>query len=239
MQNGRIVRIARPLLIAALLAGANGAHAQTAQAQPAREQTPREQTLSLRIQDGRATLDARDVTVKQILDEWARQTGAIVVGGDSGVSSERVTLYLAAVPERAALDLVLRQMSGYILAEGRVNGSAPTIGRIFIMPRTPTAQGQSVAPSLLSPLVAERDVADPLVVVDQALGMPQAGLAGPEQELVDIAEGLRDQPTDSQPQTKGREAAKALPVTPARPFGVSGSSVRPGIVSPVPPLIEK
>ena len=203
-------KITRLLLAAAaLLASAAGAQSQA---------------LSLRIQDGRATLDARGVSVRQILDEWAALTGAIVVGRGS-VSDEPVTLHLVHVPERAALDILLRQTGGYILAENRVREGTATIGRIFIMPAGAIVRGPSVGPSLPTPPVAGQQSADLQLPGDPVMGMPQVGLDGPEQELVDISEGVRDQPTD---------AAKVAPVAPVSPFGATAISGRPGAVSPVP-----
>ena len=71
--------------------------------------------VQISIQDGRVSLDAQDVTVRQILAEWAR------VGRTRIVNAERltggpITLKFDAVPEKQALDIILRNVPGYMAA---------------------------------------------------------------------------------------------------------------------------
>ena len=93
------------------------------------------QTLSLRVQNGRATLEARGVSARQIVAEWATQTEATVVGSDA-LSPEPVTLHLVEVPERVALDAILREARGYILGAGPRRTATSNFGLILIMPST-------------------------------------------------------------------------------------------------------
>ena len=106
------------------------------------------QTLSLRVQDGRATLEARGVSARQIVAEWAAQTEATVVGSDA-LSPEPVTLHLVEVPERVALDIILREARGYILGAGPRRTAASNFGSILIMPatspRSPASPSESSA----------------------------------------------------------------------------------------------
>ena len=90
--------------------------------------------LQLTMHDGRVSIVAKDVTVRQILIEWAR------VGQTRIVNVERipggpVTLELDNVTEMRALEVLLRPLSGYITAPravGAANLSA--YDRIIIMP---------------------------------------------------------------------------------------------------------
>src|SRR2546428_12479451 len=71
--------------------------------------------VQLTIQNGRVSLVAKDVTVRQILTEWAK------VGQTKIVNLERipggpVTLQLTNMPEQQALDVLLRSVSGYLAA---------------------------------------------------------------------------------------------------------------------------
>src|SRR6266576_6222775 len=71
--------------------------------------------VQLSIHDGRVTLVATNVTVRQILTEWAR------VGQTKIVNVERIpggplTLQFANVPEQEALDILLRAVTGYLAA---------------------------------------------------------------------------------------------------------------------------
>ena len=61
--------------------------------------------LSLTIVDGRVTLVAQDVTVRQILAEWARIGGTKIVNGDKLIGPP-LTLELHDVPEGKALETV-------------------------------------------------------------------------------------------------------------------------------------
>jgi hypothetical protein len=141
------------------------------------------QTLTLEIQDGRVSLDARDVTVEQILDRWAAVTGATIVGAGR-LSTDIVTLALVDESERDALRLILRQTGGYILGiAADARPGAPRIDRIFVLDRaSPPTLDARTRPSMRaagpSPPPSER----------------QVGLGGPEQELVDFAEGLIENP---------------------------------------------
>ena len=72
-------------------------------------------TLKLEIRNGRVTLEARDVPVRDILAEWAR-LGQTRIENRERVGGAPVTLTLKDVPEREALDVLLRAVSGYIAA---------------------------------------------------------------------------------------------------------------------------
>ena len=71
--------------------------------------------LQLHISNGRVTLHAQNVPVRTILAEWSKVGGAKIINGEA-VAGAPLTLDLEAVPERQALDIVLRGVSGYVLA---------------------------------------------------------------------------------------------------------------------------
>jgi len=98
-------------------------------------QTAAAQTLSLKFNDGAVTLDAANVTVDEILARWTKTTGLTVVSQNGHGSDVPVTLHLSAVPEREALRLVLRDLSGYIMGE-RLDPQtgAIRIDRLLILP---------------------------------------------------------------------------------------------------------
>src|SRR5471032_1152184 len=93
-----------------------------------------QQPLRLQIASGRVTLHAQNVPVRTILTEWARLGGAKIVNGDRVVGAP-VTLDLENVPERQALEILLRGVSGYMFAL-RVPGTpgASMYDRIMILP---------------------------------------------------------------------------------------------------------
>jgi hypothetical protein len=91
--------------------------------------------LRLSIANGRVTLIAQDVPLKQILDEWGRVGQTTIVGSDK-LSGGNVTLELRDVPESKALETLLRSASGYIAKPRNLmaGGTGPSsFDRILIM----------------------------------------------------------------------------------------------------------
>src|SRR3954471_7791567 len=90
--------------------------------------------LKLTIANGRATLIAQDVPLRQILDEWARVGKTTIVNGDK-LTGPPMTLQLVDRPEREVLDLILRSASGYIAAQRQVSlAGASQFDRVMILP---------------------------------------------------------------------------------------------------------
>jgi hypothetical protein len=91
------------------------------------------QQLNLKISDGRVTLEANNVPAKMILAEWARVGGTNVVGADK-ITGAPLTLKLVDMPERQALDIILRNVAGFIAAPRRTaNSGASSYDRILVM----------------------------------------------------------------------------------------------------------
>ena len=111
--------------------------------------------LSVKIANGRATVIAKDVPVRQILAEWAR------VGDTKLVNAERVlggpvTLELVDVPEKEALDIILRTAAGYIAAPRPANlAGASQFDRVIILAtsRAPAATASMPPPAFGRPAV--------------------------------------------------------------------------------------
>ena len=194
------------------------------------------QQLSLTIRDGRVTLDAVNVPVRQVLSEWERVGGVRIVNGDK-VTGSLGTLRLADVPERQALDIVLRDVSGYLLAarpEGREGAS--TFDRILILPL-------SVAPVRAPSPARGPNQEDPMPRPPRNMGY----VTEPQQ-----TQDATDDPDSSEPQREPPgvpRRADAPPPTmiyvpsppdadPGNPFAVPGAG-GPGVVTtqPVNPRI--
>ena len=103
--------------------------------------------VTVSIADGRATVVARNATLRQVLAEWAR------VGGTRIVNLERVagapdSFELRNVPEAKALATLLRSVAGYIAApRPAASRGASIYDRILILPT-------SVASAPVGPLRA-------------------------------------------------------------------------------------
>ena len=71
--------------------------------------------LKMSIQNGRVTIMADNVPLRQILQEWARLGQTKILNADK-LNGPAVTLQLVDTPEKDALDILLRSASGYIAA---------------------------------------------------------------------------------------------------------------------------
>jgi hypothetical protein len=94
--------------------------------------------LTLTIHDGLVSIDAQDVTVRQILTEWARVGKTQVINAER-IAGGPVTLKFDAVPEKQALDIILRSIPGYMaVPRAALAADASLYDRILIMPTTTT-----------------------------------------------------------------------------------------------------
>lgn len=90
--------------------------------------------LKLTLSNGRVTLIAQDVPLRQILDEWSRVGKTTIVNGDK-LMGPPLTLQLIDQPEREVLDLLLRSASGYIAAQRAATiADASMFDRVMILP---------------------------------------------------------------------------------------------------------
>jgi hypothetical protein len=203
--------------------------------------------LQLQISNGRVTLHAQNVPVRTILAEWSKLAGAKIVNGDA-VAGAPLTLDLERVPERQALDIILRGVSGYVLA-ARQPG---TVGvsmydRIMILPtsvapRNPPPAVAGTAPGIVRP-VAPRQPDDQNDDQDAAQGNDGVPLGRPVPiprpvvggAPVAVPGGRPVPPVTVVPDNEPQQPPGPV-VTPANPFGLpAGSSARPGVVAPPPP----
>src|SRR5437762_14246869 len=105
--------------------------------------------LKLTLTNGRATLIAQDVPLRQILDEWARVGKTMIVNGEK-LTGPPLTLQLVDRPEREVLDLLLRSASGYIDAQREVSiAGASVFEKVMILPvsRGPVGVASNTPPS--------------------------------------------------------------------------------------------
>ena len=90
--------------------------------------------LRLSFLNGRVTLVARDVPLREVLAEWERVGGTHIVNRDTAPATP-VTLDLTDVPEARALDVLLRQAAGYVASERIAPGETDSrFTQVVIMP---------------------------------------------------------------------------------------------------------
>jgi hypothetical protein len=102
--------------------------------------------LSLSIANGRVTLVAQNVPLRQVLEEWARLGHTTIVNGDK-LNGPPITLQLVDRPEREVLDVLLRSASGYIAAPRTVAiANSSQFERVMILPVSRGPVGVAAAP---------------------------------------------------------------------------------------------
>ena len=127
-------------------------------------------SIDLEFRDGRVWLHAEDAPLSTILREWARLGGVAVTNGDR-VTDVSKTLELTGVPEREAIDIVLRGVPGYMLVAREAAASSGSLyERILIVPTSAsTAQAVATAP-------ARPPTAPPATPFDDAANILRDGL---------------------------------------------------------------
>ncbi len=201
------------------------------------------QTVKVEFLMGKVNLVAQDASLRAILNEWSR------VGGTRLVNPERlaggpVTLELVGVPERQALDILLRDVGGYILGPRAtlvagvssfdrlvvvtaVAGRPAPPGPSFPTPRPAPQLGRVNTPIEREPTVddvsldANDDDQDTPERLDPGSRVrPGAPVLNP---------GLPPLPRPLEP---APEPARPMP---GNPFGAVQGAARPGAITPVQP----
>ena len=110
--------------------------------------------VKVTIGNGRVTLVAKDVTVRQILTEWARVGQTRIINLDRVVGGP-VSMELNNMPEAQALDVLLRSVSGYLAAPRPVDAANLShFDRIVVMPTSAAprpAASATPAPPVFAP----------------------------------------------------------------------------------------
>jgi hypothetical protein len=206
-----------------------------------------QQPLQLQISNGHVTLHAQNVPVRQILAEWARLGGTTIINGDR-VTAPPVTLDLQNVPERQALDIILRGVSGYVLgARPELLPGFSAIDRIIILvssnvtrPAPTPSFTNGPATRIPQPQVETNDPEEnPVVDVPPPAprGVPRPFIRRPPTPLPQPLPA--DEPSVTAPDgvdtPQQEEPQGAVAPTANNPFGVpAGTSATPGVITPVP-----
>jgi hypothetical protein len=218
------------------------------------------QTVSLEFDRGHVSLRAQNAPIRMILAEWTRLGGTQIVNGE-GIAGAPVTLELTDISERQALDVLLRQVSGYILGPRQSSSEyASEFDRIVILPtssapRNLPAPAAAFAPPAAPPAGFVQDFPEEFVPndipVDQfgiPLGQGQVDPATNRRFRIprDFVppEGFELQPDLLfQPDPPGAEELLAPAQRPAAqpgipfpvsPFVTQPGGLRPGEIAPVP-----
>jgi hypothetical protein len=196
------------------------------------------QDLTLEFREGLVRLTATNVPANRILDEWTRVGGTRIVNAES-VPGAPLTLLLIDVPERQALDTVLRGAAGYMVAARQTPvARASAFDTIFVLPTTMRVLATSSATPQRQQTARPIPIPPPQGPIDDAVEdddepepdeqVPTSGLNppanAPSRELIDDAVEDDDEPPDT---------SAPAPPAPRKPSGVTPGGARP--VVPPPP----
>jgi hypothetical protein len=214
--------------------------------------------LTLTIREGRVSLDAQDVTIRQILAEWARVGKTRIVNLERA-SSAPMTLKFDGLPEDEALEIILRALPGYFAARRAVPvADASMYDRIALMTTTtqvaaapPPPRPSQVTYSDPSANVTQLRAAQPPLVTPGLLPEQPDDQRNDPAIAAAAAAGLTAVPAPamggvSQPQgpllppvrNAGAPASTpSLPqaATPSNPWSVPQGTPLPGLAPPPPP----
>jgi hypothetical protein len=199
------------------------------------------QSVSLQFENGLVTLNAQNAPLRSIFAEWARIGGTRIVNGDR-LAGPPVSLELNGVPERQALEILLRSAAGYVVTqrEGNATG-ASAFGGVVILATSNAPRGQAPV-TFSNPTVQPRAAFDDNRDDQEADERPTPArppvtspfsatpgvTSNPPQPVV-IRPGAAPFPQEAQP---------AQPAQPQRPSNMPqtlpGTS-RPGEITPPPP----
>jgi hypothetical protein len=205
--------------------------------------TAQAQTVKVEFLMGKVNLTAQNASVRTIINEWARVGGARVVNPER-LSAVPVTLQLTGVPERQALDILLRDVGGYMLGP-RQTELVPGVSAFDRLMVVTATAGPAPRPA---PAGSFNQVQRPATQSPPFRRPPAAAPPEPEGESEPISEPQPDEPGQGGvpnrqnvrpavmpplPQAEVPPPTPAPAPTPGNPFGAQGVS-RPGIITPVP-----
>jgi hypothetical protein len=202
------------------------------------------QGVKLEFLNGTVNLSAENVQVRAILTEWARLGGTTIVGGDQ-VTGAPVSLVLTGVPERAALDIVLREVPGYMLAaRADVTKGASRFDRIMVVATTATPRPAAGTTFSSAPAAFVPNDQDQLANerAEEAQRVREEAQRARDEAMRRAAEAARGIVTpgvvtrDAPPAFAAPEPRPLPPAgpTPANPFAPTPGSATPGTIAPVP-----
>lgn len=192
--------------------------------------SPASAQVTLDFENGNVRLKAQGVSISQILAEWSRRGRTTIVNGER-VPGPAVTIELQDVPEQSALDVILRGVSGYLVAqrESAVSG-ASVYDRIYILPTSSRPTNAAPLPPQQQALqqVQQDDFDDDPPPGPRPLN-PGARLPR------EIGPGIATRPNAAIETEQEPDQPENRPVpSPGNPFGVPPGSTRPGVVTPGP-----
>jgi hypothetical protein len=191
--------------------------------------------LKLTIGNGRVTLIAQDVPLRQILAEWERIGKTTIVNGDK-LTGPPMTLQVVDMPEREVLEMLLRSASGYIAAprhEGATGLSVFESVRILPTSKGPVGGAASLPPP---PFSRNMPQPQPMPITEDDEPVVETPVMPPGMNPQPGVPGMNGQPAQQQQPPLTAPRPGMLPASPnSQPVNPYGTA--PGQL-PLPPGVR-
>jgi hypothetical protein len=203
---------------------------------------PASAQVKLEFRDGRVNLTAQNAQIRTILAEWARIGGTRIVNGEK-ITGPPVTLELTGVSERQAMEVLLRNTAGYIIAARDAGATSPSaFGSILILATTTAPRQVAVAPVGSGARTTRPPEPEPDPEEDPVTDTPPDADARALSAREIAEEAARRRAADRRQQIFVGEQGEApdgrtpaAQPTSANPFGLPPGSARPGVITEPPP----
>jgi hypothetical protein len=195
--------------------------------------------LKMSMQNGRVTIVADNVPLRQILQEWARIGQSKILNIDK-MNGPSVTLQLVDTPEKDALDILLRSASGYIAApRAEMVANASMYDRITIMAtsRAPAAVASAPPPPTFQRPPQPIDEGDEPINVIPNQPQPQNPVVGSYPGMPPMPNGV--QPAVQMP-PQSRPGMPTAPQTLSQPgmLPTAPATMPNGVPNPYQPVVR-
>jgi hypothetical protein len=161
--------------------------------------------------NGRVTLVAENVTLREILAEWGRVGGSSMINGDRLAGATIPAMRFDNRPEREVLDSLLRSAAGYILGPRTVRTSGPSLYEAVMILPTSSPVASSGYAGAVPPAAPFRTPGAPEDEIPPVV--PAVGVPAPEQSPPRPA-GAPAPPRNTNP-------GVYVPIVPVQPVGTA------------------
>jgi len=176
--------------------------------------------------DGTVTLRALDVSVSEILAEWARQCNCYVVNATGLTERIPVPLQFEHRSQQEVLRSLLREASGYALTPRRTDMRGPSaFETIFVLPTSRASQASYTPPPVVTPSVPTPTTGSPADEIPPVTPIRTLGPPAPQ----------TPEPA-SRPQVPGTPS-RFVPIVPVTPGQQSTTPDQPPTAPTTGPIV--
>jgi hypothetical protein len=170
------------------------------------------------IRDGRASVTARNATVKDVLAAWSRAGGTTILNIEA-LGDSRLTVQLIDVPEEQALEVILRPASGYVARQRASMGDGESrFDRVMIVGRQAVPASKPAPAPIPEPIPSG---SQPPVAIGRLIGPDGAPVPDDQQDA-------------PPPAPRGFSRGDDIATPPAAPADVAPPQAQPSMPQGVP-----